>query len=813
MRQFFSKPLSTKRLLTLNTFWTNLKTIFLKTFFEFTIMGGSKKNSRVTRPSQTSVGSIGMGTGAVLPATPAPPPLFDETRSNLVAEGKSSFDRSLYNIVQYVFCCSKHNKVAITPTANTGGIIWIPFAVLPPDQTWEEASEHGLGYFFGKHTAVDTVEGRRVEGNGVMPKYEMNIIELLRVQLPSERVEVRMTIVVKLLQTEGLKCCQNTSNLQWEDYAVILESASTSSTLGKFWSGELKNYGRQLKLGETRYIYEFSIADAMSYFNRPDRKNSVYGALLKATAINHEKVMALYESFLSHCSPAFSMSAESFGRYLAKFGVDRHSASFKDLFRGACFNQSKDESMKWFEFLFAIICIDPKTKSHEARHRLIFRMADKTSAGTLTKAAFTKMAADAGLTKARLNELHAFDRFTGDIITVDSFCRWNRETNPPELDNFCRVPKSVLASVVQLSKEVATTTTTAQGKINKGTAARVGRGTCEQCRAQDFKYCLHCVLIDEAGHCSQAFRAPNKAFVKIKTTEVDSERYSAEYRFADNSVVVFFFKLITSWRGLPPDNMEALFENMTSLFELTKAVFASESRLLKSHSPAVIVGDLQGSINTALTVQQMLAPMAPDPDKVLLLRGFNENGPTATAILQSQCEGLFGRERGLKMMELMLQTFERMPLAVVIEDLIFVAHSGFPVTNPVLRMLLDIPPTLRRIEDNPTAFELISKVPVPKQSAAQPLLINQFTGENLATFLQVNSLSTLIRSAGGGSGGRQQSQTGTDAEVHFDGSCLSVVYNASVPTVCYLDPGKRLECLEVEDVSPSIQFVRLIAHF
>ncbi len=227
--------------------------------------------------------------------------------------------------------------------------------------------------------------------------------------------------------------------------------------------------------------------------------------------------------------------------------------------------------------------------------------------------------------------------------------------------------------------------------------------------------------------------------MKIKTTEVDSERYSAEYRFADNSVVVFFFKLITSWRGLPPDNMEALFENMTSLFELTKAVFVSESRLLKSHSPAVIVGDLQGSINTALTVQQMLAPMAPvittnliflgnyiekestgniavlcllfslklqDPDKVLLLRGFNENGPTATAILQSQCEGLFGRERGLKMMELLLQTFERMPFAVVIEDLIFVAHSGFPVTNPVLRMLLDIPPTLRRIEDNTTAFEV-----------------------------------------------------------------------------------------------------------
>lgn len=161
-------------------------------------MGGSKK-SRVTRPS---VESIGMGVG-VPPSSRVCS--FDETRSNLVAEGKTSFDRSLYNIVQYVFQCPKHNKVAITPLANTGGIIWIPYAALLHDQTWEESSEHGLKYFFGQIANVDTVDGRRpvADGNGVMPRYELNIIELLRVQLPSERVEVRLTISVKLLETEG----------------------------------------------------------------------------------------------------------------------------------------------------------------------------------------------------------------------------------------------------------------------------------------------------------------------------------------------------------------------------------------------------------------------------------------------------------------------------------------------------------------------------------------------------------------------------------------------------------------------------------
>lgn len=158
-------------------------------------MGSSKK----TRVVRSSVGSIGMGVGVPQVSHP-----FDETRSNLVAEGKTSFDRSLYNIVQYVFQCPKHTKVAITPIANTGGIIWIPYAVLPNDKIWEESSEHGLKYFFGQFAEVDTVDGRRavVEGNGVMPRYEMNIIELLRVQLPSERVEVRLTISVKLFQTE-----------------------------------------------------------------------------------------------------------------------------------------------------------------------------------------------------------------------------------------------------------------------------------------------------------------------------------------------------------------------------------------------------------------------------------------------------------------------------------------------------------------------------------------------------------------------------------------------------------------------------------
>lgn len=79
----------------------------------------------------------------------------------------------------------------------------------------------------------------------------------------------------------------------------------------------------------------------------------------------------------------------------------------------------------------------------------------------------------------------------------------------------------------------------------------------------------------------------------------------------------------------------------------------------------------------------------------------------------------------------------------------------------------------------------------------------------------MNSLSTFIRSAGGGGVSGQQSAlpTGNDIEVLFDGNCLSVSScGTSVITVCYVDPGKKLECSKVEDVPPSIQFVRLNTH-
>lgn len=226
-----------------------------------------------------------------------------------------------------------------------------------------------------------------------------------------------------------------------------------------------------------------------------------------------------------------------------------------------------------------------------------------------------------------------------------------------------------------------------------------------------------------------------------KKNEMDADRYSAEYRFGINSTAAYLFEHITTYRGhLSADDMDLYFEHMTYLLECTKEVFTTESRLLKTNAPVVVVGELRGNIDAALAVQELLAPTAPvlttnllflgnyidkeakraniavlcllfslkiqDPDKVLLLRGFTENGSIATSILQPQCEELFGLERGLKMMELLLQTFERMPFACLVEDLFFAVHSGLPASNPLLIRLLDIPATLRHIEDCPIAYEV-----------------------------------------------------------------------------------------------------------
>lgn len=398
------------------------------------------------RGSEASVSSIGMSTGAVVPTTGSS---LDEFRSNLLAEGHSDHGK-LSDVTQYLLICEEHDRIAISPLANTGGILWIPFAFREPEHTWEQAAEHGLNYFFGKRNDLDTANGDQAEkdqNRPGMPKYTINILQLLRVQLPSRKWIIRMTYCVRLSKTGGFTCCRATHNLQWVDKTAVLKDQSIPGLLA-IWSPEVKLHIQRLTSKDPRYIFEMSIDNSMSYFNRLDQKNSVQGKLLKETKVQEKVAISLYADFLNHCYPAFFMAEESFKRYLRQYGPISNSINISQLYRAACF---KEQSyMDWYEFLFAIICLDPSTKPHEARHRLIARYYSATlSNGNvhLTRDSFTAMAKNAGVPTEKFC---CGAKFQNDTLSVSEFARWARDNKIAQvgLDKLCRLPNSILATLI-----------------------------------------------------------------------------------------------------------------------------------------------------------------------------------------------------------------------------------------------------------------------------------------------------------------------------------------------------------------------------
>ena len=110
-------------------------------------------------------------------------------------------DKATYNIILYLFHCEEHKRIAVTDVKRTG-VVWLPFVAIDETFTWELASEKGLEEFFDKGQ-VDTVDGGVSESARKMPKYKMNICQVLRVQMPDDHFQVRLTQFVRLYKTDG----------------------------------------------------------------------------------------------------------------------------------------------------------------------------------------------------------------------------------------------------------------------------------------------------------------------------------------------------------------------------------------------------------------------------------------------------------------------------------------------------------------------------------------------------------------------------------------------------------------------------------
>ena len=384
-------------------------------------------------------------------------------------------------------------------------------------------------------------------------------------------------------------------------------------------------------------------------------------------------------------------------------------------------------------------------------------------------------------------------------LAFEDFVACFREqlNNPgsPLNERLCRTPKSI--QLAQITSQLASRR---QDRLQSAAvcqegmkAKRTTRGTCWSCRAQQYEYGNHCVTIDTVGRCVE----PNiiAAIVPPPASSpfsISRSRYSLEYVFAiASSVPNIFIDLVRDFHakrssaasaplavsnqqqqpsGLmtAPQEWHIFYKYLRVLCNDLSSMLTTEKKLIKINAPAVVVGDLHGSLADLLHLEALFWQSFPViseslvflgnysgkfsfglecliylfslklclPNKVYLLRGAAELGSVDSVVhgraLLQECTTKFGAEHGKLVVAVLVEIFAKLPLAVVVDETILCTHSGIPATavattaatprlEPVLLKLPVEMPTLPR--DSPLATSIIMRYPKGDQ-AEQGVALN-----------------------------------------------------------------------------------------
>lgn len=223
-------------------------------------------------------------------------------------------------------------------------------------------------------------------------------------------------------------------------------------------------------------------------------------------------------------------------------------------------------------------------------------------------------------------------------------------------------------------------------------------------------------------------------------------RYSAEYVFGMNTICRNFLDLIriTAGKGEglfigPEDHSNAL-HTIKSLCNFVQNILICEDRLLKIHAPTLVIGNLCGRIESIMSLEStfwksvpvlttnilflgnysglatgynvevicyLLALKIASPNKIFLLRGFNETVDTS-AELMDECIKKYGADKGKNIWLQFQKVFDRLPIAALIDESIVCVHSGIPKSDDSIIKFSQIPIILQNVcKESPLAYEVI----------------------------------------------------------------------------------------------------------
>ena len=341
----------------------------------------------------------------------------------------------------------------------------------------------------------------------------------------------------------------------------------------------------------------------------------------------------------------------------------------------------------------------------------------------------------------------------------------------PFSERLCRAPKSILQQISSLlaskKKERLKSKQACQGVMK---AKRATKGTCWSCRAQQYEYGNHCVTIDTVGRSVEPTILPVLAPPPATPFSVSRSHYSLEYVFSIASVPNIFIDLIRGFYAKqkaaaaaatqqqpngqqqpPPPGLMTVpqewyifYKYLRVLCNDLSAMLSTEKKLIKLNGPAVVVGDLAGSLPDLLRLEALFWQSFPVtsesllflgnysgsagfgiecliylfslklclPNKVVLLRGAAELCLSTSTALVQECTRKFGAENGQLVAGVFMEIFAKLPVAVLIDENILCTHSGIPAAPRLEPALLKLPAEMTNLlHDSPLAYGIVTRYP------------------------------------------------------------------------------------------------------
>lgn len=464
------------------------------------------------------------------------------------------------------------------------------------------------------------------------------MLDMLRIQQPQTlNFLTRMIFYVRLTaaaETSHFSCCSAGNCIAWITTTDLCEN-----NLPNIWGPEVVQFMRIVKAdfeGYTERIEEFSLDDVYFYSPRDPPRNAEETMLLEL-GISEKTIEVLYNDFLDHVYPCFSLPIYSFKKYLVKYGLKLDDDRLDSLFMA--FNYMKTGYVSFHELLMGLVSLEPLAGHQETRIKFIFRFYDTTSKSYLDGDDFAKLVADmypnlegTEQKQAKVEECSDTVEWTmkaveegEEPIKVLTFANFRDAIASFKLRGTSRLCRSNVPVFLQLTKAVIRKKKPAADDLSEWKdlrsvmLPRTYRGTCKNCKLKKFRLASNAISLDKHGYwCGEVRTVPEES---SRSKQTPLER-SLELTFNRASVANVLISKVRDFakrkgsvneprgllEGARASEMHSLLEKLANE---AKPLLKKESRCPNIVSPVIVIGDIHGNLEDLLTLEKTLWRSAP----------------------------------------------------------------------------------------------------------------------------------------------------------------------------------------------------------